>query len=400
MLGNMKMKVPASKKISAYGVRKEGAKTIVDLLDEAQGYSRKFDVLSRLANKQLKSERKFNNGLLELERIGFVKITDANGKAERIKLDKRIWDRNPDIIKLEHKLIGERLNQSGRWLSLKTLIRDIRNTIEQRTSAKPSHYAVDVHLKIILDQHEYDENESGLIRLAKYRFKEEVSLPKKYHNASLFDYAKKSEPIAPLKNDKPPVIGNKNEIDFDQDKDIFENDQPNNEYEGLYDNEEDLLEGGIDQDIFGGTSIDDESKFSVETIIAKNENSKNHVVSNNFLKTLSTKLSQTKGLDISESFNEFLIKINAITITITFNPSRQELSAKSLHVLKGSAIIEALRIFGKSDMIGQLAIDTIKGIDFLLLRKKILVTKYDISEVTSMVERIIYEAIQIQELKE
>lgn len=391
-------KMPASEKISAYGFRKEGEKTIIELLDEAQGYSRKFDVLLRLANKKLKSECKFNNGLRELEVVGFVKIIETGDTAKRIKLDKRVWDRNPDIIKVEHKLIGERLNQNGRWLSPKTLIRDIRKTVEQKTKTKPSHFAVDVHLKIILDQQEHDEIKNGLIRLAKFRVEEETSLPKKDNNLSLFDYVhKKSEPIAPLTNDETPVVDNenKNEIDFDQDEDIFGNNHSDDEYENIYDSDEDSLEGGINQDIFGGSSTDDENKFREETIIDENENSKN-----NFLKTISTKLSQTKELNISEAFNEFSIKINDITIKITYDPSRQELSATSLHDLKGIVITEALRLYGKSDMIGQLAIDTIKGIDFLLLRKRILVTKYDISEIMSIVERIIYEAIQLQKLKE
>ena len=395
------VKMSESKKISAYGFRKEGAKTIIELLDEAQGYSRKFDVLLRLANKKLSSERKFNNGLRKLEVVGFVKIIGTGDTAKRIKLDKRVWDRNPDIIKLEHKLIGERLNQSGRWLSPKTLVREIRNTVEQRTKTKPSHFAVDVHLKIILDQHKHDENKNGLIRLAKFRVEEKASRPKKDDNLSLFDYVhKKSEPIAPPSNDGTSVVDNENEIDFDQDEDIFENNHSDNEYEELYDSDEDSLEGGIDQDIFGGSSIDDESKFPEETIIDENENSKNHVGANNFLKPISTRLSQKKGLHISESFNEFSIKINDITIKITYDPSRQELSAASVHDLEGIVITDALRLFGKSDMIGQLAIDTIKGIDFLVLSKRILVTKYDISEIMSMVERIIYEAIQLQKLKE
>lgn len=226
------MKVPASQKISAYEFRKEGTKTIIELLDGAQGYSRKLDVLRRLANQKLKSERKFSNGLRELDEVGFVKITETVGKAKRIKLHKHMWDRNLDIIKLEHNLIGKRLKQSDRWLNPKTLVRYIRNTVEQKTTIKPSYYAVAVHLKIILNQHKHYENKRGLIRLEEFRVKEEKSLPQKHNYGSLFDFVpKEPEQISPLTEHETT---DDSEIDFEQNEDIFNNNLPDNKYEENY----------------------------------------------------------------------------------------------------------------------------------------------------------------------
>jgi hypothetical protein len=391
------MKVPASKIINAYGFRKEGAKTIIKILDGAQGYSRKFEVLLRLANRELKSERKLNNGLKELEAVGFVKISKAGDKAKRIKLDKRIWNRDVEVINLERAYILKRLNQNGRWLSPKTLTRDTRNIIEQSTSKKPLHSVVDAHLKIILGQHKHNVNESGLVRLAKFRVANEPFLIQKNINTSAFNNLhKETEQISTRTNPETHIS---NGIDFEEDDDIFGNNSPENGDEETYDNDENSNEVGIDEDIFGPPPGGNETEIT-EITIANDEVFPNRNLTHDYFKKVSEKLYRKEILHISESFNELSIKVDDITITITNDPSRNELLVISQHELTDSEIMEALRMYGKSDMIGQLGIETKRGVDFLFLRKRIFAFRYKISEILSMVERIIYESIQLQKIKD
>ena len=156
----------AKEKIAAYGFRKPGTVCIIKLLDDARGYSRKYSVLELKVISQLKSRAKFINDFRELRDIRFIK--ELNTNTRRIKLDKRVWDREPSVVKIEHNLIYKRLNQNARWINRKSLIRDIRNQIELKTRKKPSYYAVEAHLNFILIQNKYSENQNGLIRLAKF----------------------------------------------------------------------------------------------------------------------------------------------------------------------------------------------------------------------------------------
>jgi hypothetical protein len=390
MYENEYFKERALKKIRAYGIRKQGSKTIIELLDKAKGYSRKFDVLRRLAITNLGSERKFQNGLKELETVEFIKILKLGYVSKRIKLDERVWEREPDEIKLEHKFIEKRLNQSARWLNRKNLLRTIRN----EASSGTSYIATKVHLNLFLSLNKHDVDEKGLIRLAKFRSTEKKPLSQKNnYNLPLFDpFPEIPQKVVSLKNKETAVI--EDEIDLNNDEDIFSNTDFGRENKNGYvgDSNEKLNEESIDQNIFGG-SLDNVNPQDRSLDPLNDERNIE------YLKSISNKLSQTKDIDISAAFNELTIKVSKINITITHDPSRQEISATSHHKLKYFDVIEALRMFSKSGMISQLAIDTIKGTDFFLLRKCIPVNKYDMLEIMSIIERMIYEAIQFEKIE-
>ena len=395
----MKIKESASKKITAYGFRKPGTKSIIHLLDDAQGYSRKFEVLERIAIRELKSKKKFYNGFQELKNIGFVKVRN-NTKSQQVKMDKRLWDRDSLEIKIEHQLIYERLTQSARWLKKESLIRDIRNAIKAKTRNKPAHYAVDVHLQFILTISEYTENNNGLIRLAKFDSSENETATNK--QTSLFNLIQTEQSRQSTKNESSRIENDIDEIDFDDDEDIFETLKDNPDQEDIYNNDNE-----INHDIFGNSNIDDGAEEEIEEnyietdIITENEEINNAIYAQlptNFLDKIASNLQQIKHFEISESFNEIAIVFNHLKIKIEYDPSRKELLVFSKYDIVHNLIRKSLIMFSKAEMIGQLAIDNINNDDYLILKHRTSVSKYTFEEIISRIERVIYEAIQLQKL--
>lgn len=389
------MKATAIQKANAYGFRKEGTKVILEILDSAQGYSRKSEVLERLAAKQLKSEQKYINGFKELESVGFIKIIETQESSSRIKLEKRLWEREIETIKLEHELIEVRLNENARWLNKKNIIRNVRSLLETATNSKQPHYSVEVHLEIILAQSKYETNESGLIRLSNNYSQKDISTAKSGNVQSQFPFTPLPNRNTPLGLEPNNISDNgQDEIDFDLDEDIFtENAVSSSEY----DNSSSSV-SAITENVFGGSVSDDIQDIQTENLESAEKVTPIISASNKYLEIISQAFSE-KGFDISENFNELILKIHDIIATVSYDPSRLEILITSSHELENIPIIDALRLFGKADMIGQIAIDSILNRDFLLIKKRILTTRYQQQEVVSMIEKIIYEAFQLNKLR-
>ncbi len=390
------MKELVSKKITAYGFRKPGTVCIIHLLNDTHGYSRKYSVLEIKAIKQLRSKAKFINGFRELRDIGFVKILHTN-QSKRIKLDKRLWERDPSIIKFEHQLIYERLNKNARWINKKSLIREIRNKVEVKTTRKPPYYAVDVHLKFILSQNKYSENVDGLIRLSKFDGTNKNIISKGNRQSSLLDLDPQ-EKLNSIENDN---ILESDEIDFDRDVDIFDNLNQDTEKQNV----SVIEKKSIDQDIFGNSIIDDEREES-EDVTTSNTDLKNTNHFNNFipqdslLEEIASELKKYKHFKISESYCEVSLVFNGLEIIIEYDPFRHELLVSTSYDISTDYLLASLKMFSKAEMIGQLAIDNIKNVDYLILKHKTSIIKYSLQEIMSRIKRIIYEAIQLHKLSE
>jgi len=370
-------------KIKAYGLNKRAIRVILGLLDSVQGYSRKYDVLQQLAVRETISERKFINSLIQLENIKFIEIIKENDKPTRVKLDKRIWNREPTTIQFEAQLIKDCLNtNTNRWINTQTKIRYIRQITEQHSGSKPLYHAVEIHFLMSLNKHKYKTNKAGRIKLIDNG----ISVPEPTPTPD-----RKPEEEAPDEEGIDQNIFSTPKKDSD---DIF---SPESDREP---EDETPDEEGIDQNIFGTPQEGKNNESLSETKQNDIPPLKSNINSNTYLNSILDKLSSKQGLKISESYNELKIHYDSIIITVSYNPSHKELLLESQHELETTEIIEALKIFCKSDMLGQLAIDTKRNIDWLLLRKRINIHKYEIDEIILIIDRVIYEAIQLQKLKE
>jgi hypothetical protein len=310
----------------------------------------------------------------------------------QIKIDKRCWDRESSEIRFEHQLIERRLNQNAKWLSKKSLIQNIRNAISETRYKKPSHHAVKVHLEFILSCDKYDKNEKGLLRLSKFGNKN--SEPNKDPEAELFPYIGNKASNYSGDNYLNAEVQH-DEIDLEQDGDIFEN--LNQKLDQNFDNG--ISENGVDEDVFGDSDIEgyetDNQQVNNEPEI---DYAENHLEHNDYLNRIKFELKKKKHFTISESFNEIFVLYKDTKIKIVYDPSRQDLLLTSRYEISTSIVRESLKLFGKSEMIGQLGIDTIRNLDYLVLKYRSSMIRRSFSEIMPMVEKLIGEAIQLQEL--
>ncbi len=203
---------------------------------------------------------------------------------------------------------------------------------------------------------------------------------------------------------KNKEIEQDDEINFDQDEDIFENINYKSKYQDINSNENEECQ--IDHDIFGNSNIAGIVEKTEGDVIAINTIVKDEYLQDqyflelpgDFLNKIASKLQQFKHFSISESFNEISIIFNNLKIKIAYDPSRKELLISSRYDIHTNIIRESLIMFNKSEMIGQLAIDTINNVDHLILKHRTPVIKYNFQEIMSIIERIIYESIQLQKL--
>lgn len=393
------MRPSALKKIKAYDIRKDGSKAILEILDEPQGYSRKYEILQKIALKRLRSDIKVQNGLDELLEIGFIEIFTASSGDKRIRIRKTIWDRDPRVIGLEHSLIKEKFNTSARWINPRNVIRDVRTMIQKDLQKKPSHQAVECHLKLFLSQNKHAVNESGLIRLARFDQNQNLLKSNNRTPSTIFDSVEstKSAPLEDQNRDKDEFKEDiyDTDMDFSFASDLFTTGGDDEEF--ISDNDpNDAGVHGIDIDIFGGPFSSDNTSAELAD---KKLNIINKIERSDYLAGISAYFSSNQYINIKAGFNELDIEIDKIRLNILYNPSPIEIIVSYEREVDNTIALDALRLYSKTDMLAQLSLNSLGGKERLLARLKIPILKYDSSELNGMIEKMIHEAITIGKLR-
>jgi hypothetical protein len=365
-------------KAKAYGFTNPVTLTIISLLCEVRAQSRKIQVVLEKAKGKVGSEKIVKRRINELLEIGF--LIKKNNLNENLKIPSYIIKRNINEIIFEHNLILEKIKNHQRYKNLNRLSREIRKLVIAEFTNNVSSRAVNVHVEVVF---------------RKINPERTSKLPKQKDDTA--------EGITP-DTDLNEGTNNNGDSEYpEMEKDII--DDPTIDIEDLFPpaNPSGKPDDGdvIPDDVFKPKPTDpiQDSNSPKRSMI--DDNPINPTNSISITEQILNYFKNIRNCKISENFRQIFLSINIndnhIALKIDIDDYHDYLIVTSFLPFNEDYLIEMLRLFSNNEMIGNVAIDRTHGDDFVIIKKVVVMKKYNTYEIIKIIEKIISETDTVME---